>query len=666
MKVEPSNRNRSSGSVVRVKAEVTSAESTVGVEGGLDNDLVAARLRDGGWIPLQAGGPQHLRLDITLENGQVFSWEQNKNDNSVWHGVMEDRVVSLKETPADVWYHVSPPLHEAAGPRFHQFLRQYFNLHLTSFSLPEIAQKWHEADALRLGPICTTHLPGLRLIRQDPFECTIGFICSSNNNIKRIKLMLNNLRRTYGRCININHRQCKKSVKEEGGGGAQPGSAGKSSLSSSLSSARSYYTFPTAEALANATEQELRDLGFGYRAKYVVNSAAIILGNGGRSWLEALRGSDKSQEEVRESLLQLPGVGPKVADCIALFSLDKFACVPIDTHVWQLVEREYKHIITGGTKTLTKRVYAEISSYFLGAFGPYCGWALSFLFAAELPRFQPRLPLSLQLSPRSRKKKKKMTNKEGENTSTKITSKSKPRQHQQHSTQMKVSNNASISTVSPAGMGGGGGGDSDEKGMGQQTRKKKKGGGRKVRKMMLSRQKDTEPVADEPEKKPRRLTEKVKMQRCQRRTSTKRRPNTDVSSAQQAETVMTMVGEERNRQLKRRRKKVKEEKMEPAEKRMLTIKSSGRGRDGAVASVATTATSNLPLSTYEREGSNSINRVWKRQRKSRIKSHSSVAKDAGGEPKKTMIVEQTAADKEAIAPSLSHQLRRSVALGLRI
>jgi len=121
-------------------------------------------------------------------------------------------------------------------------------------------------------------------------------------------------------------------------------------------------------------------------------------------WLQELR--DKDQHQVKESLLELPGVGPKVADCIALFSMDQFACVPVDTHVWQLVERKYKHIIVGA-KTLTRRVYDEISKYFLQRFGPKCGWALSFLFAAELPRYQHLLPDLLQSRPKPRERKRK-------------------------------------------------------------------------------------------------------------------------------------------------------------------------------------------------------------------------------------------------------------------
>lgn len=139
-----------------------------------------------------------------------------------------------------------------------------------------------------------------------------------------------------------------------------------------------HYEFPSLDQLCTAEEQQLRSLGFGYRAKYVVQSAKLIRDNGGVDWLKELR--RKSSSEVREALLTLPGVGPKVADCIALFSLDKFSVVPIDTHVWQLVEREYNHVIKNA-KTLTKRVYTEIGDFFEKNFGKFRTIQTNYLFS---------------------------------------------------------------------------------------------------------------------------------------------------------------------------------------------------------------------------------------------------------------------------------------------
>jgi len=94
------------------------------------------------------------------------------------------------------------------------------------------------------------------------------------------------------------------------------------------------FKFPTIEQMSKATEQQLRQLGFGYRAGFIVASVKMIQEKGGQKWLDDLRG--QPLDKVRSELIQLKGVGNKVADCIALFSLDCDGCVPVDTHVFQI------------------------------------------------------------------------------------------------------------------------------------------------------------------------------------------------------------------------------------------------------------------------------------------------------------------------------------------
>lgn len=100
-----------------------------------------------------------------------------------------------------------------------------------------------------------------------------------------------------------------------------------------------YYSFPTLDQLAAASEDELRALGFGYRAKFITNAVADLASRpgGGASWLLALRAAPAA--EAAAALEELPGVGPKVAACVALFSLDKHDAIPVDTHVWQLATK---------------------------------------------------------------------------------------------------------------------------------------------------------------------------------------------------------------------------------------------------------------------------------------------------------------------------------------
>lgn len=96
--------------------------------------------------------------------------------------------------------------------------------------------------------------------------------------------------------------------------------------------------------------------------------------------------------------MQCPGVGRKVADCVALFSLDQHGAVPVDVHVWDIATRDYDD--GGGelkkTKSLTPAVYERVGELFRDRFGSHAGWAHSVLFAAELPEFRRRLPERLQ------------------------------------------------------------------------------------------------------------------------------------------------------------------------------------------------------------------------------------------------------------------------------
>lgn len=100
-----------------------------------------------------------------------------------------------------------------------------------------------------------------------------------------------------------------------------------------------YFCFPSCAALASANEADLRALGLGYRAKFINKTCQYIEAQGGVEWLYGLR--QKSHDEVVESLMQLAGVGRKVADCVALFSLDQHNAVPVDTHVWAIACRDY-------------------------------------------------------------------------------------------------------------------------------------------------------------------------------------------------------------------------------------------------------------------------------------------------------------------------------------
>ena len=280
----------------------------------------------------------------------------------------------LGSPPSDSPPSVSPPsvspLGSPAGPsRLDTALRDYFQLDV---DLGDLYAQW-SAACPKVAAVAP-HLPGMRILRQDPLECLVSFICSSNNNIVRITLMLAKLREAYGDAIAVESEAVR--------------AAGVLRL----------FRFPTLAQLQRASEEELRALGFGYRAKYIVSTVSKLASREGARWLASLRAEPQSAEgdaRVLAALLELDGVGPKVADCVALFSLDRRRVVPVDTHVWQIACRDFDRSLTEA-KSLTPAVYLRVGELFRQRYGPFAGWAHSLLFAAELPQFRVLLPDATQ------------------------------------------------------------------------------------------------------------------------------------------------------------------------------------------------------------------------------------------------------------------------------
>lgn len=226
-------------------------------------------------------------------------------------------------------------------------IHDYFNLDV---KLTDLYTQWSSKDK-HFKKVVDKDFQGIRILRQDPWENLCSFICSTNNNIKRISQMVENLCLHFGDFI----------ASYEG---------------------VSYHDFPTPLQLSDpSVETRLRDLGFGYRAKYIQRTARMISEHPeGLLSLTQLR--EVPYKEAHVALLQYVGVGPKVADCVCLMSLDKHDCVPVDTHVWQIAQRDYK--FGRNYKTLTKTAYEAVGNYFRDIWGDYAGWAHSVLFTADL------------------------------------------------------------------------------------------------------------------------------------------------------------------------------------------------------------------------------------------------------------------------------------------
>lgn len=221
------------------------------------------------------------------------------------------------------------------------------------------------------------------MLNQDAWEALVGFICSSNNNISRISQMVHKLCLHYGPYI--------------GSVAGEP-----------------FHDFPTPASLTDpGVEAHLRSLGFGYRARYIAETARNIAKDRPAGWLHGLRNpasiawgatilpkveavdiDEKDDQQhvatykhAHEQLLQLTGVGPKVADCVCLMGLGWGEAVPVDTHVWQIAMRDYKFGGKSKNKTLTKALYDAVGEHFRSLWGEQAGWAHSVLFTADLKAF---------------------------------------------------------------------------------------------------------------------------------------------------------------------------------------------------------------------------------------------------------------------------------------
>ncbi|CAG8452241.1 7057_t:CDS:2 [Paraglomus brasilianum] len=357
--------------------------------------------------------PDELRLDTTLKCGQAFRWRLSGPDE--WSCAFKGKLISIRQTETSVEYRSYPTTTTDIG----LFLREYFQLHI---NLSDCYKRWSKADK-HFAKIAGG-FRGIRILKQDPVENLFCFICSQNNNIKRIEQMVREDRKGWVSWMELD--EIIKNLCDHLTSTSTYQSnialyffrsplnvlfAKTSTLCERYGkpihthNSHTYYDFPLLSSLSHASlESELRDLGFGYRAKYIAETAKL-LEKRGEDWLTGLRTC--GYEEAKELLTQLSGVGPKVADCVLLMSLDKPNAIPIDTHVWQIAKRSYGFSSSASSKTLTPRMYTEIAEYFRRLFGEYSGWAHSVLFTADLKAFENRQDVDKALNGMTKSKKKK-------------------------------------------------------------------------------------------------------------------------------------------------------------------------------------------------------------------------------------------------------------------
>lgn len=276
-----------------------------------------------------------FNLELTLCCGQTFRWEKI---GEWWYGVVRDKVLKARQDGGILEF-------ENASV---DFVKEYFGLKDDlPLILSEITKDKHIEEAVKA-------LKGLRILRQDPWECLISYICATYKNIPAIKRVLFTLSRKFG----------ESTVLDE----------------------YAFYTFPTAEKLAEASLKELAECGLGYRAKYIFETARKV--SSGEFKIESLK--TESYEKARNRLLTLKGVGLKVADCVSLFALEKLEAFPVDIWIKRVILKHYasrfeKEFIgkVSLKKSLTKTDYEKLSLFGRQHFGRYAGYAQEYLYHFE-------------------------------------------------------------------------------------------------------------------------------------------------------------------------------------------------------------------------------------------------------------------------------------------
>ncbi len=257
-------------------------------------------VREGG---LLFSGVEQLDLKASFTCGQCFRWQPGQEAS--WLGIAHGRAVSIRREEGSLYIWPVPAEDGPLWADYFDFGREY----------AAIENQLLEDERLR--PVFGA-ARGIRIFRQEPFETLISFIISANNNIPRIRGIVERLCALAGEPI------------IEGG-----------------------YAFPTAPALAALEEGALRGIGAGYRAPFILSSARRVAEGFD---LEALRALPLA--EARKALCTLPGVGPKVADCVALFSLGHTAAFPMD--VW--MKRAVKAMLFNGQEASPKQLAQAIDA----------------------------------------------------------------------------------------------------------------------------------------------------------------------------------------------------------------------------------------------------------------------------------------------------------------
>ena len=265
-------------------------------------------------------GLTQFNLTHIFECGQCFRWI--KQPDGAFIGVAKGKVIKLVSSYNNI------TIYNTTLQEFFDIWEDYFDLK-TDYGA---YQKRLETDDIMKKAIASGE--GIRILRQDTFEALISFIISASNNIPRIMKIVDSLCRLYGTEIEFEGEK--------------------------------YYTFPDPKALENATEEDLAPIRAGFRAKYIVDAVRKVCG--GEIDLKKLETMEAHQ--AQKYLMNISGVGPKVADCVLIFGAGRLDVFPVDTWIDKAMKTLYPKQCS---KTKVRDAGANL-------FGDICGLAQQYIF----------------------------------------------------------------------------------------------------------------------------------------------------------------------------------------------------------------------------------------------------------------------------------------------
>ena len=272
-----------------------------------------------------------INVENSINSGQVFLWKKNEK---YWYGVNGQDVLKIDNSGN---------------------IKSYQNNKIDFFRKKDDIEKIIKSiskDSVTKEAV--KQYLGLRILEQDPFQCLISFIVSSNSNIPKIKLNLENISKKFGKKIKFQNQE--------------------------------FFLFPNPKKLAKISINEITSCGVGYRAKFIKEAAKII----DKKEIDFNYLKKCDYQDAKENMCQIPGVGNKVADCVLLFSLDKLEAVPLDRWIIRILGKYYAKKFEMNTKTITKKQYNILHKKIVNHFGPFAGYSQQFLFKMERENYQKK------------------------------------------------------------------------------------------------------------------------------------------------------------------------------------------------------------------------------------------------------------------------------------